>query len=183
MIRLPPRSTRTDTLFPYTTLFRSIDTRELPPFRHERIHDPRDPRLFNAPIAIVHKSPPANRGRIRVGVADRPVAYNENFYGYCPSEFTHADVLARYLALVFGSKFTLWLALITTGEFGLEREVIEKAALDRIPLPDFRKLTPDKWDEVLQLFDGLRLSEKRSEERRVGKGCVSTCRSRWSPYT
>src|SRR3546814_15613791 len=26
MIRLPPRSTRTDTLFPYTTLFRSIRT-------------------------------------------------------------------------------------------------------------------------------------------------------------
>src|SRR3546814_11144318 len=25
MVRLPPRSTRTDTLFPYTTLFRSID--------------------------------------------------------------------------------------------------------------------------------------------------------------
>src|SRR3546814_12257798 len=31
-----------------------------------------------------------------------------------------------------------------------------------------------------------RLSGKkksRSEERRVGKECVSTCRSRWSPYT
>src|SRR3546814_8499630 len=27
MIRRPPRSTRTDTLFPYTTLFRSIDRR------------------------------------------------------------------------------------------------------------------------------------------------------------
>src|SRR3546814_5177484 len=27
MIRRPPRSTRTDTLFPYTTLFRSRDTR------------------------------------------------------------------------------------------------------------------------------------------------------------
>src|SRR3546814_20087326 len=26
MIRRPPRSTRTDTLFPYTTLFRSVDT-------------------------------------------------------------------------------------------------------------------------------------------------------------
>ena len=23
---------------------------------------------------------------------------------------------------------------------------------------------------------------RRSEERRVGKECVSTCRSRWSPY-
>src|SRR3546814_4533271 len=35
--------------------------------------------------------------------------------------------------------------------------------------------------------DGLRLTQDdadriRSEERRVGKECVSTCRSRWSPY-
>src|SRR3546814_7073164 len=30
MIRRPPRSTRTDTLFPYTTLFRSIDLRDKP---------------------------------------------------------------------------------------------------------------------------------------------------------
>src|SRR3546814_11955067 len=29
MIRRPPRSTRTDTLFPYTTLFRSVDLRRL----------------------------------------------------------------------------------------------------------------------------------------------------------
>src|SRR3546814_999774 len=28
MIRRPPRSTRTDTLFPYTTLFRSLDDRD-----------------------------------------------------------------------------------------------------------------------------------------------------------
>src|SRR3546814_1601361 len=26
------------------------------------------------------------------------------------------------------------------------------------------------------------VAEMRSEERRVGKECVSTCRSRWSPY-
>src|SRR3546814_10961555 len=34
MIRLPPRSTRTDTLFPYTTLFRSrpLSTVQLPSF-------------------------------------------------------------------------------------------------------------------------------------------------------
>src|SRR3546814_14937344 len=28
----------------------------------------------------------------------------------------------------------------------------------------------------------LTVSEERSEERRVGKECVSTCRSRWLPY-
>src|SRR3546814_10868225 len=35
---------------------------------------------------------------------------------------------------------------------------------------------PNKYQDQ----DGLR--EIRSEERRVGKECVSTCRSRWSPY-
>src|SRR3546814_20915413 len=29
---------------------------------------------------------------------------------------------------------------------------------------------------------GRLLSDKRAEERRVGQGCVSTCRSRWVPY-
>src|SRR3546814_1170255 len=29
---------------------------------------------------------------------------------------------------------------------------------------------------------GLNRVTNRSEERRVGKECVSTCRSRWSPY-
>src|SRR3546814_3302790 len=35
-----------------------------------------------------------------------------------------------------------------------------------------------------QLVDGDLASNQhgRSEERRVGKECVSTCRSRWSPY-
>src|SRR3546814_17701554 len=32
------------------------------------------------------------------------------------------------------------------------------------------------------LADRLFKSEQRSEERRVGKECVSPCRSRWSPY-
>src|SRR3546814_17574282 len=34
------------------------------------------------------------------------------------------------------------------------------------------------FDQALDAF----LGDIRSEERRVGKECVSTCRSRWSPY-
>src|SRR3546814_13524389 len=30
--------------------------------------------------------------------------------------------------------------------------------------------------------DEIISGDKRSEERRVGKECVSTCRTRWSPY-
>src|SRR3546814_20308831 len=38
-------------------------------------------------------------------------------------------------------------------------------------------------EEVLKLFEPYLVGKirARSEERRVGKECVSTCRSRWSP--
>src|SRR3546814_7257128 len=38
MIRRPPRSTRTDTLFPYTTLFRSRPARRRARPRHPQLH-------------------------------------------------------------------------------------------------------------------------------------------------
>src|SRR3546814_3132014 len=44
MIRLPPRSTRTDTLFPYTTLFRSAD-RQLAGERLENVQVLSDERI------------------------------------------------------------------------------------------------------------------------------------------
>src|SRR3546814_9502494 len=43
MLRRPPRSTRTDTLFPYTTLFRSavaVDARAIARFTHQFNHHP-----------------------------------------------------------------------------------------------------------------------------------------------
>src|SRR3546814_8488142 len=36
--------------------------------------------------------------------------------------------------------------------------------------------------QLLRRIDWLQVGFERSEERRVGKECVSTCRSRWSPY-
>src|SRR3546814_12160191 len=38
------------------------------------------------------------------------------------------------------------------------------------------------YDFALALVGFVLLTVWRSEERRVGKECVSTCRSRWSPY-
>src|SRR3546814_16591769 len=37
-------------------------------------------------------------------------------------------------------------------------------------------------DGEVSMTDGPSAESKRSEERRVGKESVSTCRSRWSPY-
>src|SRR3546814_16410025 len=42
-----------------------------------------------------------------------------------------------------------------------------------------RAVTARKLLILIRLLPGGR---RRSEERRVGKECVSTCRSRWAPY-
>src|SRR3546814_16008679 len=38
------------------------------------------------------------------------------------------------------------------------------------------------YEEVKNMYQTAIESKARSEERRVGKECVSTCSSRWSPY-
>src|SRR3546814_8364137 len=49
----------------------------------------------------------------------------------------------------------------------------ERRAQDEV-----QKLT----DKYVADIDKMLQAKERSEERRVGKECVSTCRSRWSPY-
>src|SRR3546814_1145829 len=44
-----------------------------------------------------------------------------------------------------------------------------------------RRLSGGRWNRTRQPARLARVLW-RSEERRVGKGCVSTCRSRWAPY-
>src|SRR3546814_16513077 len=104
MIRRPPRSTRTDTLFPYTTLFRSaLD-------EHSRKFDARSPK------PLVEE--------VESGTAVR--------------------------------------------HFALDEEVAVRRVARR--------------EEKAGKRGHQHLEPCRSEERRVGKECVSTCRCRWSPY-
>src|SRR3546814_16439319 len=67
MIRRPPRSTRTDTLFPYTTLFRSLRRRQRR--RQDRARDRRR-RAHGAGAGAVRgrrpRPPPADRKSSRL---------------------------------------------------------------------------------------------------------------------
>src|SRR3546814_11143169 len=98
MIRRPPRSTLTDTLFPYTPLFRSL----------------------------------------------------------------FADDLAGRRGACSNSIFALLLAI----------------GFDLLGQLRNRYVIAGNGRQLLR----YPLRGARSEERRVGKECVSTCRSRWSPY-
>src|SRR3546814_19964012 len=129
MIRRPPRSTRTDTLFPYTTLFRSPEVD-----------------------------------------AERTAAI-----GFC-----------------FGGKCVLDLA--RTGA-DLRGVVSFHGVYDAPPFPNVAPIKPKilvchGWEDPIappEAMVGLakELNESgadRSEERRVGREGVSTCRSRGCPY-
>src|SRR3546814_17542782 len=124
MIRRPPRSTRTDTLFPYTTLFRS----QLEVGQHVA-------RLANVARA---------RNELLQG--------NRLDHG-CSPDGMKAQVTITRPKSPKGS-------LHSHSEIGA--------------CPRDQAASAGRTDEALDTG--------RSEERRVGKECVSTCRYRWSPY-
>src|SRR3546814_13118755 len=113
MGRVPPGSTRTDTLFPYTTLFR-----------------------FPGGVAAGTKT----GGLIAQGLA--------------------IVALVPTMTVVAGLIIVpTMVALVLVAWFG--RETLGR--------------------DLRELDDEAQSAAVRSEERRVGKECVSTCRSRWSP--
>src|SRR3546814_19841954 len=136
MIRRPPRSTRTDTLFPYTTLFRSTAAH------------------INAGVTLV------NLEAVR----------NTDF----------SEEVDRYME---SNRYT-----ITLGD----QQILNAAFYQRI------KYLPVDWNVHGSMFDknwrakNLGISNRlekedveravRSEERRVGQECVSTCNTRWATY-
>src|SRR3546814_15929833 len=109
MIQRPPRSTRTDTLFPYTTLFRDAVQAE-------------EDSTIVAPRIGTH--PERVQGRARQEIAE-------------PRHQRRAEGLAQEIGIELGGAFE-----------SLHRDIA---------------------------------GEARSEERRVGKECVSTCSSRGWP--
>src|SRR3546814_7847170 len=77
MIRRPPRSTRTDTLFPYTTLFRSVSAASTGDASGLRDHG--SDQAINSPP----RARPASR-TARAGRAGRPCCSRAPEPGRCP---------------------------------------------------------------------------------------------------
>src|SRR3546814_15635990 len=78
------------------------------------------------------------------------------------------------------------------GEILIESPAIIEWIETRWPEPRLLPASPEDAAKVRSIaaliacdihpLNNLRVLTRRSEERRVGKECVSTCRSRWSPY-
>jgi N-6 DNA Methylase len=124
-----------------------------------RVHRRGQPDLYKGPMLLVKKSPEVHYGRIRAAVSLTDLAFNETYYGYTAHLQKSADKLVKYLCLIISSKIALWRVLMTSGEFGVEREVVEKFNIQETPLPQFTKLTAEKREEAASLFAELEKGE------------------------
>src|SRR3546814_8427238 len=158
MIRRPPRSTRTDTLFPYTTLFRAA---MVPARRRLRVHWGTDASILAAGLSYrterprptrrsaLHQRAPAHPGRIAPHAFGRRLEFGEDRH-------------------VVGEDHPGLLAARENMDVGREgRRIVERSDADEGRAPYRRRIMTPQGDAA-----------DRSEERRVVKECVSTCSSR-----
>src|SRR3546814_13938926 len=90
----------------------------------------------------------------------------------CSSDLRHAGSVGFVSEPGEGAEFQVRLPRMR------EERAASAPALDRRPC-----ILVCEDDAILGAILSEQLSEAgRSDERRVGKECVSTCRSRWSPY-
>src|SRR3546814_13546107 len=147
MIRRPPRSTRTDTLFPYTTLFRCVARAACASTR------PASEIALDAPVEI-EATPIANPpAPMRVVEVPTPLPLPGQLKPLPEAQAPASGDPAHVVAAA------------------------NRAA----------RIEParDGFIDAMQVWpysDGALYQVYRSEERRVGKECVSTCRYRWLPY-
>src|SRR3546814_18662255 len=131
MIRRPPRSTRTDTLFPYTTLFRSSrQRRRISSLLLGRFDDP---TRLNPLFTLLFYIPHGRAGSVRVSYQEAELV---NWTEFAKSRSEMGAAFLRFLGY-------------------------------------FRADGAKAIGAIEAAF--------RSEERRVGKECVSPCRSKGSP--
>src|SRR3546814_3455603 len=86
-----------------------------------------------------------------------------------------ACMLASYLAQLRSGVFAQ--DMLSIGSFD---SLLDMGRRDVLVMFDYRRYQTNVVEFATEAARrGVRI---RSEERRVGKECVSTCRSRWSPY-
>ncbi|MFZ4580524.1 MAG: N-6 DNA methylase [Myxococcota bacterium] len=120
----------------------------LPPFRHETVCWPRRPEIYKGPLALLHKTIAAASGRPRVFIADDDVAYNELFHGFSAHGHPNGRELVRYLRFVLEGPLFHWFALMTSSQYGTERDAILLEDAKRFPVPAFDTLPVDLTDAL-----------------------------------
>src|SRR3546814_10724697 len=214
IIRRPPKSTLTNTLFPYTTLFRSAEvSRAIDSLRGPNGRDDFDETEAIADFAgrgWFGLGWPEEHGGRSASLAEQVVLHDEIAYNRLPTKWTLSSVMLlgnsillhgteeqkqRFFPIIRAGqlKYCLGysepevgsdLASVATRAVRSGDEWVingQKIWTTKAHTAKYLWLAPRTDPDAKQRHAGLTMFLVRSEERRVGKECVSKCRSRWSP--
>src|SRR3546814_4346577 len=193
----PPRSTRTDALIPYTTLFRSFDNVVWPRVCVLSHIEAMKGDFFDfEPVAgdlcivwfVMSCGDDQNSIEAIAGLGCLEEHPDELDYRIDGSVIAGGRVKA--LPVLLPVEVIKPPGRIADCSVEIENYGAHRVLLDRLfEFLVFRRRAGRRVGarsrslvHLASCSSSVRLSLRRSEERRVGKECVSTCRSRWSPY-
>ncbi len=134
-------------------------------FSEQKVHRLRDPGIYQGPLLLLREAIKVSSRVADVISVDRAhicaknLVFTESFYGFSAAKHPKGAELVRYLCLIFHSSLFEWFHLVTSGKFGVEREVWYLEDINNFPVFPFEQLTPKQIDEMNDLF--TQLSDRR----------------------
>lgn len=110
-------------------------------YKPQGLQWPRNSGIYKAPLLLVRESCRADRTRGRALVCRNDVAYSRSYYGYSAASYPEGEFLIRYLLVLMHSQVFEYLALMVSGRFGVEREVLQEMDVNQFPFIEPEKLS------------------------------------------
>jgi hypothetical protein len=136
--------------------FFAVDSSSLPRQWRRTLLFPRSRSIYFAPLVVVPKSIPLDRARGRAARADEDLMYSESFHGWSAAAAPDSALLASYLHLLFHSDVLLYVALLTSAQFGVERDALLLEDIERMPVPPLERISDVDRRAIPQLAERLR---------------------------
>lgn len=111
-----------------------VQAESLPSYVAMGLWRPRDPMIYRAPLLLVREGSRADRSRGRALVSDTDIAYSRSYYGFSAAGREDGQFLTRYLLVLTHSQLFEYFTLMTSGRFGVEREVLQVLDVESFPI-------------------------------------------------
>lgn len=123
-------------------------------FPELKLERPRDPAIYHGPHMLFRQAPKlamAQRGAVST---DGDLAYSRSFYGFpvsrCPK------VVADFMYVISYSELFLYWSLMTSSQFGVERETFNVADIEDLPVPPMTALVGETATKISDLAERIR---------------------------
>jgi hypothetical protein len=111
--------------------------------------------IYRAPLVLIRKGNRADRARGRALISDIDIAYSESYYGFSAASHADGKFLACFLLVLIHSQVFEYFTLMTSGEFGVEREALQLLDVENFPIITPEKLSPAERALVEHAANGL----------------------------